>query len=564
MIRIFFGLVLISSFNVFPALAEDSTDEAQTAEPPPAVLEIEYKDIESLGLYTKAQEGSLGQNFWQGTSRTAVTALLKSMPASTKSPAIQNLIFSALLTAGDSSAITGEAPPEPGEDLLTLRLKKLLEGGAYTQAFELYSLREQEPYHENLARAGVLSMLLSGEKSTACLETNTVQARFTKSPFWTDLAAYCDATLSEKASKETKEVLKNSARGVLYKLATKKKFRFEYQPEGFGALSMLERAVLAAEQRLDISSIKEISANAIPPADLPILLGHESLSEDLRLSLTLEAARWGLRTGNDIKELYTAAFEPASGTEQTEKNTATKNNLRKLPYYFHKVSQAEKDEEQWETIRKALPLTDIFGPGAFLPFAETLARTTPQNASLKELHNALIIMHKAGSSIPDSWLQAIEKSEAKEGDYDTRARIMSAAYILKPQHKRKKEDRERVKAAISLAENDTQQLLNNIIENVDKHKQSGHNAAKAYEKHYLLTFGRDYVMPSDVVWDRLITASQEKAIAETILLNIVLFSDQALQNTYPGLLRDALQSIEYVDLKNISQDMAVEASLGGF
>ena len=178
------------------------------------------------GIYGRIQNAPRSRPFWR---------ICLQQP---KSPAVNALVSGVLLSTTIPSDLENDIEPAVGKDLLTLRLEKLIERGAYKQAFEIYSSLETEPYHERLARAGVLAMLYNGEKSLACLETNTVSSRFPKILFWSALSTYCSRSLSETppedATKNT-SFEKISPNGVLAQLISDQNYNFIYTSQAYEA-----------------------------------------------------------------------------------------------------------------------------------------------------------------------------------------------------------------------------------------------------------------------------------------------------------------------------------------
>ena len=235
---------------------------------------------------------------------------------------------------------------------------------------------------------------------------------------------------------------------------------------------------------------------------------------------------------------------------------------QKLPFLYQRVENASKGEERWKIISETLLLHNTMETPVFLPFAEFIRQEAPQDANFSEIVAAYKIMTAAGISIPRAWSDLASQNDMQDIDKSQYLLLLTAAYSSQSEGKKSPEKQEKLLSVLEESDNSTQEFVNNIIENVDKGYATHDNALKAYEKEYYLTFELDYVMPSVFVWDRMKKTSQAKAVGETILLNSVLLSDQALHKTYPGLLRDVLQGFESVGLTNISQDLVISASLG--
>jgi hypothetical protein len=535
--------------------------ETPTEEPSEVATEAQstgtdFNKIESLGLLSKASEGGFGLDFWKDSDRSQVMGQLQGMAASSASPAIARLIHGALLSSTDASLITNDVPLLPGGDLLTLRLEKLLEGGAYVQAFKLYSSLGQDPYHENLSRAGIMAMLFNGEKSLACLEVNTFTTSEEAPEFWTDLAAYCDASLSENPEGPSLEVLKDSKHKLLQTLATNKNFRFGYSPDTFADLGMLEKALLTAESRLDIGTLHY---DKIPFDHIQPLLTYETLSDKDRVMLSAKAVSYGLMTPKELTQLYIRIAKVA--TKGQENPPTPTEDWQKLPFGYLTALNTEQ-EKQWEILRQILAFDKNYSTGAFSPFAGMLAQTTPVDPTLAEIVTAFEVFQTAGVPLPSVWTERAENLTPEKGENNLYLKVLAASYVARYGSHFNEEQQAKLDQAIEAADKPLGIFVKYIIENVDKQLADDDNAHRAYEKELSLTYEKDYVMPSGVVWDRLIKAGQNKAAGETILLSTVLLRNQELQDTYPPLVADILKATETVGLTDTSKDLAIAAILG--
>ena len=536
--------------------ASEYPDETQADAKPATDTKLPqiFSNIESIGLYSKVSEGGMGKDLWGNTKRSTLTSLIQSMPASSQEPSVQRLIFGMLLTAANASNIENDAPLQAGNDLLTLRMEKLLEGGAYRQAFDLYSQLKEEPYHPRLARAGVLAMLYSGQKSAACLETNVIREQFPDDEFAGDITAYCNATMADAQQTDETD-------GLLGTLINQQSYRFQYTPQEFSNLGELEQALLVAENRITIPDFK---ANSVPTAHLQIFLEHKDLSDEQRFALTTRAVGMGLAGAGDLKDLFVKSIAPAAGQDAASASAAASSgdSPARLAYLYSVASDKMSGADQWETLRAALALENDLGTASLRPFAALLHKVEPKNASVTEIISGFRVFAESGQGIPRAWASALSKISEQDIDINTYSLLMAAAYVSDGSGLNSEKDLKILSSAVARAKPEIQILVNNIIENVDKKSGSAINTSSVYENELNLTFTRDYVMPSVRVWDRAKNASQDKAISETILLNTVLLRSQALQSVYPGLLRDVLQGFENVGLTDISEDMAMTALLG--
>jgi hypothetical protein len=124
-----------------------------------------------------------------------------------------------------------------------------------------------EPYHERLAQAGILAMMLNAEKSLACVEAETVRDTFAESKFIKEVLAFCDVAMSENPSQESRDMfaalnLRNAD------VITSKDAAITYDPKTFDALPLIEKAFLTAQNKIRFENSGVTDFAAIPPTHL--------------------------------------------------------------------------------------------------------------------------------------------------------------------------------------------------------------------------------------------------------------------------------------------------------
>lgn len=527
--------------------------------------EVDYAALESIGLYDRTISQHLGDDIWADSKRSHLASLLINMPASSEDPAIQRLIFSILLGAADADKIENDIPPRPGYDLFTLRLEKLIEAGAYDRGFDIYARLENPPYHIKLAQAGVLAMIYSGQKSSACLEANSISLPQNPPEFWTLLRAYCDVTLSKTPGDSAVETLESAQGLILHSLALQPDYKFTYSPERYGTLRPLEQALLAAEEKLDISELEKWP-EAPPPNHLQPLLNLSQLPADLEFRLLGEAVRWGLKSPQDLAELYIGLAKDHAG--QDDEAGPPAENWLKIAFHYAQALAANDDSEAWAHIQKAHAALDDspYAAAALSPFFDIIKTIKIASPDADDIILAAQITHMQGMPLPQTWIDSVEnfytQNKIDQNTLEALTPILVAAYLSKPSYQRKEDEVTKIWEEIHKISYDSQQFLKIFIENLDKGAKESDNTTKAYEKSLGLTLSRGYVMPSVSAWNALVEASQKDLAGETALLSINIIRNRALQNLYPMLLKDISKSLESVRLKHISEDMAISASLG--
>ncbi|MCB1563783.1 MAG: hypothetical protein KDJ75_09435 [Alphaproteobacteria bacterium] len=525
--------------------------ENARAENPPVPKDI--AKYESAGLYKSRKDGGLGPELWRHARREAVQDYMELLPVSSGNMIFQNLTLSLLLSAADTTDMDDYKKPEAGEDLLTLRLEKLLSMGAYGKIYEIYNFLPDKPYHPRIARAGILSMLYSGEKSLACLENNTLQGLYDEDDFWTDLEAYCAYTLSDSPDEEAESALKDTKREMLRTLAFNKDYSFSYDTKAFEKLSALEQAFLTAESRIDISGTSNAALRKIPANHVGALLAQDDLSDKHKIALNILAVKYGLKTTEDLGKIYEITKTPEPEEAKTE--------WEKLPGLYKNAKHAKDRAESWAALKQTLPVTGTYGIESIMPFASMIAKNPPESASMNELRTVYAVLTEAGFDIPPVWADLLYRHRGEEAGNSKAFLILATVAHITNSHKYSNE-------YADLLETDRTKYpelvdkIKIITENIDKTLRDRNNTLEIYEKDFDLTSMKHYVMPSVRLWDRFMEAGENRIISEAVLLSILAFRDKQPGAFYPGTVREAIKNLNTVGLTDVSRSLAIEAILG--
>ncbi len=551
------GLICLSPVQIYAQEAQEVMKIEPVSEeqsPQESIAPDDYKALESTGTYTRETDGQLSQDFWKGMKRSEATMLLEAMPASSPNKGLQSLIFGVLLGESDAGQLKNDIEIENGADLLTLRLEKLIEGGAYTQANALYDAARAEPYHPRLARASLLAKLYTGEKSLACLDIKTFDKTLKANEFIKTLQAYCAASLRKEETDSSAATLESSGFKILSQ-SLSPDFTFSYTPESFSALPQIEQAILTADKKIKLAPLSLEDIQTVPPQHIEILLQNWELSEHNRFFLTARALKFGLKPTSAMKELYSAMITPASGGGLKEKTVETLGEeWQKIPYFYHVASAAASEEAQWEAIESTLPLVGKYGPDAFLPYSDLLYLLGPTDKNLPNLEAAVKILSVSRYSFPQNWDAIISQIEDKNNNF-LEKKLKSVAYI----HTLNTDSYDKLIASLSQNTSQSEKatlFLKKVIENIDKHELIVNNADKVYEKELDLTQRLNYVMPNAALWNQLRFAGQTQNFGETVLLSTLVLQNTDPNTIYPGLYGDVLKSLNKVGLTTVSRAMA--------
>jgi|GEM_PF-3148169 len=150
---------------------------------------------EGTGLITSDSDGALPKGLWRNNPRSEINYLLKNLPAEAPFKSMQEIKRNMLISAYDTSEIINDVEIAVGEDLLTLRLEKLLELGLWDDAYALYTKTTSDPgQNGSLARIGILLSLYKNGIANACLDAKAFGPRFS-GDFWSQIDLICDAEI---------------------------------------------------------------------------------------------------------------------------------------------------------------------------------------------------------------------------------------------------------------------------------------------------------------------------------------------------------------------------------
>lgn len=556
------------------AASKESSESAQKAEKPapagPAPQDetapkvtADLSKIESLGLYVNEAEGSVGTDVWRNSARSSVTESIKAMPATSPSPTLQDLKRRLLLTASNVRSLKNDIDITPGNDLFSLRMARLIDLGAYSDAHGMYHLMDSDPYTAHLAGSGILATLYTGQKSLACLELKATSAQLEKDALLEDFMAYCDVSLENTPDNKAVDTLKASKRKLLQTMATNKSYSFVYSPKAFESLSQLEQALIVADGRLDLRNLDRIAKSAIPARHIPLMLVQESLPPREKFMLTLQAVKTGMLSYEEIFSMYEKMLKPGLGEDAKADPVKPNTDWQMLAWLYNYAGNQPPGPEQWKVVKQAFALADVYGDQALIPYASYIAGLKPEGLTVRDIRHAFIATNAAGSALPPYWTAALETLEP-EGKVEKLKyyQLYMANYLAQPDARRTPEQRAKIIAYLDGQKSSFSQFAKIIIENLDIVKKDNNNARGIYEKDFGLTSNGDYVMPSKDVWDRLNKASQNKNLGETILLSAAVLQGKSLQETNPVVFRDVLNGLNNVGLNDVSRNLAIEAVLG--
>lgn len=521
----------------------------------------DYSKLEALGTLTTPQEGSLGVDIWDGSERPMIEWLVAHIPPQTQYRVINNLVRQALLTSADTDMLSKQGSIEPGQDLLTLRLEKLIEMGAFGEAEQLYALNPDDPYHERLGRAGILAMLYNGQTALGCLETKALQKRFGSDPYWRQLTAVCDYVMARMGGDEqtiTKAVAASESSGLTSDLIKKairdNSFRYNFKSVAeFEKLDALERVFLVASDRIDYSGLKKLNISELSPYMASLLRHDRNVPSSLRFKLWKQAVRIGTRSTEDLAAFYKSvpfAKNLAYGSVQDWQRLA----------WLYQAADVIKTGTINEPIQKALALAPEYGVYSLLPFAAQLKKTTASAFDPESIRIGLEILTLTGEPIPADWAEKWQNIKTDS----RRDFLLQTAYIVSRDLSTAiSPNLSSIQAQIDKFPKAKAQLLRYIYARLDRSgKIIEDPALGTYEKQLDLTSSSDYVMPSMGLKESFFAARDDRRVAEVILLSSLVLHGTPPDSIYPELLRETVKGLDTVGLTKNTRELTVEVVLG--
>lgn len=530
----------------------------------PAVLKVNYSNLESLGTLSGSSDGSLGIDLWDGSSRGQVLQLINQIPSPRYYGVLQELNQRALLTRADATMMGSRGSIQAGEDLQTVRIEKLLDTGSYLQASQLYMADQAVAYHERLARAGVQSLFLSRQPTIACLETKTMMVRFEDQPFWNQASIICDFILGKMAGQvmkdfndrpDVKPVIKESR--VLGYVFDKPSYKITPREfEDLNDYTPLEIALLLNDRRISLSKFDTANIRSAPSHTLGVLMMVPEADGALKISLWSEALRRGMITPDELGSFY-------QNIKLQSKDLRQAKGWLVLPAYYQAIGAARDKDQKKKLAHEVLRFADQFEEGAFAPFAGYISTLSAEGMSDELVQRITRAGLLAGAPVSRS-LEKRLWQQAESGEQKQRALVLALSNAALQNFSTEEMPKGAVFQELTGKLPETSKtLIFAVIEKLDiSGKLHNSDANKVYEKPDGLTSTVDYVMPSSGLMENLGTALKEKRLGEVILLSSIAIGDIPPSKLDPAVLAEVIDGLKTVGLTSEARELASEAVLG--
>ncbi len=507
-----------------------------------------FRAIETLGLEKNNTELDVkfGNDLYYGSKRSTLSMLISKLPDTLGYPTLYNLTNLVLTASADTKIIEDDMIVEAGNDLLTLRLEKMLERGLYQEIVEIYSNLEDPPYHERLASVGALAMLMTGSNTTACLEIKSAYSKRLIKSRLSELDIFCNFLMDQtrKPEEMAKQVRPQS---VLKKILEEPDFAITYDPDIFASLSIQERAILISQNKVMFNEMVIDRKKPIPPSHVQPLLTIANLSDKSKLYINAAGAKYGLIDKHDLAKILLSI-------DQTD-------DLTSPAYYYKRIKEEADDQKRNELIVKMLDeIVPVYTAGVMVTMGEELKQLDVKSLSPVQLYQTLKALHLANEEIPQHWLAQIKTMDYSKTALEVKPETLYLlASALSPESVEKSEQAFDKTGFSEGNENETLMAAKNIIENIDNKSTPLNNVAETYENGFDTGENKGYPISSSGWLKSLDIASTNIATGETVLLSSFVLDTAKSEKTKSHALRKVADSFEKIGLTNIAHKVAAEA-----
>jgi hypothetical protein len=501
--------------------------------------------LESLGTLYDIKLGALGIDTWNDSEYKTILTLIETLPDTNEYAPLYDIKKRLLLSKTDTKFLKNKYQNNE-KDLFILRIEKLIEMGAFTDAADLYLNNPFKPHNERLVKAGVMALLYSKQTSLACLETKAFLKQFSDRSFWNELNILCEHHFGQE--------IKNAPDSIILTNLINKT-SYIYKPstvEEFANLSLLEKVALFSENKISYKKLKNQKLDILPLWMIALLLEDKNLPQRLKLPLTILSAQYGLKKSEAIKTLY----KDIKIDQKYKKPSNKKKALQELPKWqllAFLYQEAEKTEDKTkETVIKTALKRDDLTVLELLPFASYINKSSIFDLDAESYEKALHILFLNSESFRESEIEKLisKENELKASSQNisvlTLALIHNSVIDLPYDQITKTFKSDGFKGVI---EDQKALYLHDIFIKLDKTGNlHNYSAVKVYEKQLDLTFENNYVMPVDDLVTRLEKAQEHNRLGETVLLSSLLLQNVGSEIEKIALLREVIQGLSTVGL----------------
>ncbi|MBI1239978.1 MAG: hypothetical protein GC199_11630 [Alphaproteobacteria bacterium] len=517
---------------------------------------LDSVDNSAVGLLSP-DEGGLGSDLWQGSSRATIAALLATMPVATRSPAVNALGRRVLLSGG--SAPRGAR--QEGASLIELRIDRLAAAGENAAIGDLVA-RLVEP-SEAVRRKAVDALLLEGRDDLACGDASALRLA-SNDPYWLMVRAYCYAVEGNAPGVSlTLELMKNFGEGdpVVEALAVQ-------IAEGFPAKISTYRSPsplgLAFFRLADVTLPADVLKDA-EPGELSSIARLHTASRDIQLAAAEGAAHVGAIDPKELIPLYAALSFKEKLFANVAGSAAALTTPEANALFYQSVVRAKTNAGKVAALSAALRFART--QGAFTMLAQVYGKAaaeilpaTDHAAEAPEIVRALLLAGERARA--RDWTNVIADASQGEGEILNAAEIRlavadpNALQLLRTQQALSW----LVAAATTRAPGDP--VLRRVELEVGIMDALGFPVPGDVRAQVLQgPLGGQGFIPTTAVMTGLPAASSENRVGETALYALAGLGQLGPAASHPQTIATVVRALKLVGLEADARAIALEALL---
>lgn len=573
----------------------------------------EYVDLAEKGLSARDMGNDMPHNLWLGLSYQSFLSLLSGFNLDFANPMYRRLLIDLLLAEHK-----GFYAPAPEQDddltsfkdikytkqeltedqalvLLKTRFEMLYKLGAFDEAERLYQeiFSRTKPTNETLLLYGLYPLLIQGNLGGFCLDIETIKSADNYIRIQ-DLKTFCHNYFDkENADSPQEESLEGNQKAgtsdtheaveaeqqELTKLDNFKALRSlnillqtqnNISREAFESSSLLEKLLIHAMGRIDARSFNSINGamRDISLESLKILSYQNATNEPKQSCLMNKAYFKGVISANALLLFYQSIPMAPGALEKTSYARQSLHDCQKPAWYIHYINQANDDKERTKRLYESLNELSKYHPGFLEVYTSVFKNLSPESLTTSQRWSLGAALVKQGYELSDEWRKSVrtnnEKGLVDSQESNSKVYISPDWYLQILQHPENFDEKEffiwsktgfsDLSFSTSFAPSRPLTLLKIML----KLKLYEETLFHYYEKFFLLTFSRNYVIYNDSLISRVSASIDNEHIGKSMLLLLRIFNDQKPADIYPQYGNYLLDLLSRIGYKQYARDFIVD------
>lgn len=602
--RILLSLGLCSSLLVYSA----------TNNPSFAAFKDQYKD----GLSARQLGSDMPQDVWAGLSYGDYDSLLSGLSSEFAHPIYRKILIDLMLAEHEGFDVPSEKQKQPltgftdvkydtqniSEEQALASLKTrfdiLYKLGAFDEAAQLYEelFGSKRPDDESLTLIGLYPLLISGNLSGFCLDLETIKSNEEYKRIQ-DLKNFCrlhfdkvGAETSETKEKDVDNSAENkateeqpandAAHAEQQELKTIENFSslpalnillqtdHSFSKEAFESASLIEKLLIHAMGRINAGAFNSYNnaPDEISSQSLKILSYQNASALPKQSCLMNEAYHKGVISAEALLLFYEAIPMATDSLDKDSFARKTLHDCQKTAWYIHYINQSNDDEERQSRKLESFKELSKYYPSFLNAYAKVFMDLNPSELSGLERWLLAESFIKEGIEVPSAWRESVrtnrENGIADSQESNSKVYILPDWYLQALQNPDFFDANEyfiwnqtgfaNLPFSTSFAPSRPLTLLKTML----KLKLYEETLFQHYEKFFLLTFSRNYVIYSDSLISRVSAAIENEHTGKGMLLLLHMLSSQKPADVNPQYGDDLLDLLSRIGYKRYARHFIVD------